>query len=57
MKVLGNILWIVFTGVPMAIDCFVFGLILCCTIIGVPFGKQHFKIARLALAPFGIKVK
>lgn len=57
MKVLGNILWIVFTGVPMAIDCFVFGLILCCTIIGVPFEKQHFKIARLALAPFGIKVK
>ncbi len=41
----------------MAIDCFVFGLILCCTIIGVPFEKQHFKIARLALAPFGIKVK
>ena len=52
-----NIFWIILTGVPMAIDNFVFGVLLCCTIIGIPFGKQYFKIARLALAPFGVKIK
>ena len=52
-----NIFWIILTGVPMAIDNFVFGAVLCCTIIGIPFGKQYFKIARLALAPFGVKIK
>lgn len=52
-----NIFWIILTGIPMAIDNFIFAVVLCCTIIGIPFGKQYFKIARLSLAPFGVKIK
>ena len=51
-----NILWIILTGVPMAIEHAVTGLVLCITIIGIPFGLQHFKIAKLALMPFGSSV-
>ena len=52
-----NILWIVLSGVPLAIVSFIIGTILCITIIGIPFGLQHYKIAKLALAPFGTSVK
>ena len=52
-----NIIWIVLSGVPMAIFNFVLGTILCITIIGIPLGLQYYKIAKLALAPFGTKVK
>ena len=48
-----NILWIVFGGVEMAMTHAILGLIFCITIIGIPFGKQHFKLAVLALMPFG----
>ena len=51
-----NILWIILTGVPMAIEHAVTGLVLCCTIIGIPFGLQHLKMAKLALMPFGTSV-
>lgn len=51
-----NILWIVLTGVPMAIEHALTGLFLCCTIIGIPFGVQHLKLAKLALMPFGASV-
>lgn len=56
-SVILNVLWIILSGVPMAIANFVWGLILCCTIIGIPFGIQFIKIAKLALAPFGTSVK
>lgn len=48
-----NILWIVLSGIPLAIESVVMGIILCVTIIGIPFGLQHFKIAKLALMPVG----
>ena len=51
-----GILWIILTGVPMAIEHAVTGLALCCTIIGIPFGLQHFKHAKLALMPFGARI-
>ena len=51
-----NILWIILTGVPMAIEHAVTGLVLCCTIIGIPFGLQHLKMAKLALMPFGTSI-
>jgi len=34
-----------------------FGFLLCITIIGIPWGKQHFKMAALSLAPFGKDVE
>ena len=51
-----NIFWIIITGVPMAIEHFVIGLVLCCTLVGFPWGLQHFKIAKLAFAPFGAEI-
>jgi len=53
MKTLGNILWLLLIGLWSAIGYFVMGLILCITIIGIPFGKQCFKLAKLVLTPFG----
>ena len=53
MRTLGNIIWIVFGGFMMAVEYFVAGFALCCTIIGIPFGRQHFKLMRVAFFPFG----
>lgn len=53
MNVLGNIIWIVFGGLLLALEYFIGGLILCCTIIGIPWGIQVMKIGVLALLPFG----
>ncbi|MCL1975820.1 MAG: YccF domain-containing protein [Firmicutes bacterium] len=55
-SLLANILWILISGIPLAVCAAVNGLLLCCTIIGIPFGLQCFKIAKLALMPFGAKV-
>ena len=51
-----NVLWIIFGGLVMAINCVFWGLLLCVTIIGIPFGKQYFKLAKLALMPFGATI-
>ena len=51
-----NILWIIFGGLELAVTNAVFGLILCVTIVGIPFGLQFFKIAKVALVPFGAEV-
>ena len=50
---LGNILWIIICGIELCIAHLFFGLLLCITIIGIPFGLQNFKLAKLALIPFG----
>jgi len=52
-----NIIWIVFGGVQLAICHFSWGILFHITIIGIPFGRQHFKLAKLALMPFGATVK
>jgi uncharacterized membrane protein YccF (DUF307 family) len=51
-SLLGNILWFI-PGLILAVGYFLGGVILCITIIGIPFGIQAFKFAALALAPFG----
>ena len=51
-----NIIWVVIGGIPLAICAAMNGLILCVTIIGIPFGLQCFKIAKLALMPFGARI-
>lgn len=53
MSILGNIIWLVFGGFFMALEYLVSGFLLCCTIIGIPFGLQVFKIGLVALLPFG----
>lgn len=56
MRVLGNILWIILGGLAIAIGWAVVELILCISIIGIPFGLQSFKMAKLALWPFGAEI-
>ena len=51
-----NVIWAIFGGLEIALVCCCFGLIFFVTIIGIPFGKQFFRIAKLALRPFGAKV-
>lgn len=51
-----NIIWLIVSGVPLALEHAVFGCLLCVTIIGIPFGMQQFKLAKLALMPFGSEV-
>jgi uncharacterized membrane protein YccF (DUF307 family) len=53
LYILMNILWIIFGGFWISLTHLVFGLLLCITIIGIPWGIQHFKMVGLALAPFG----
>ncbi len=53
MSFIGNILWLVFGGLLVAIIYFIVGLLFCITIIGIPFGVQLFKFGVFALFPFG----
>lgn len=48
-----NIIWLVVSGLPLALEHIIFGGIHCITVVGIPFGLQHFKLAQLALMPFG----
>lgn len=52
-----NVLWFIISGAILALGNALMGLILCVTIIGIPFGMQFFKIAKLALRPFGASVE
>jgi len=56
MKLIGNLIWLVFGGFFSAVAYFFIGILWCLTIIGIPFGKQCFKLAKLYLWPFGTKV-
>ena len=51
-----NILWLLVTGLPMALGLALNGLLFCITIVGIPFGMQCFKLAKLALMPFGATI-
>lgn len=57
MKLLGNIVWLLFGGIFLALEYVIAGIFLCITIIGIPFGIQVFKLASLALWPFGREVR
>ena len=54
---IGNLLWIFFLGWELALSHLFAGLLLCITIVGIPFGLQHFKLAKLAFVPFGATIK
>ena len=53
MRTIGNILWIIFAGIWLAIGYAIAGFLMCLTIIGIPFGIQAFKLAGFSLWPFG----
>jgi len=53
MSTLGNLIWLIFGGFLVFLEYMIAGFLLCLTIIGIPFGIQAFKLAALALWPFG----
>lgn len=57
MNLLLNIIWLIFGGFLLVLGYLLGALLLCITIIGIPFGIQCFKLAGLALAPFGREVR
>jgi len=56
MNLFGNIIWLIFGGLMAALGYFLGGIVLCVTVIGVPWGLQCFKLAGFVLWPFGKKV-
>jgi uncharacterized membrane protein YccF (DUF307 family) len=57
MRTIGNILWLVLAGFWLALGYAAAGLLLCLTIIGIPFGIQAFKLALFSFWPFGRAVE
>jgi len=53
MNFIGNFFWLIFGGILIALVYYIIGLIMCITIVGVPFGVQLFKLGTFALRPFG----
>ena len=51
-----NMIWILASGLILALESVILGCLLCVTVVGIPFGLQHFKLAQLALMPFGAEV-
>jgi uncharacterized membrane protein YccF (DUF307 family) len=56
MSCLGNIVWLIFGGLVVGIGYIIGGLLLCLTIIGIPFGVQSIKLGFATFAPFGKEV-
>lgn len=52
-----NVIWWFLGGIPIALTHLAWGVIFCITVVGIPFGMQHFKLMRLALFPFGKSVQ
>jgi uncharacterized membrane protein YccF (DUF307 family) len=53
---LGNVIWLIFFGVELALAHLVAGLLLCLTVVGIPLGLACFKLIPLALLPFGKEI-
>lgn len=56
LSLIMNILWILLGGIWICLSHVFWGLVLGITIIGIPFARQHFKLAALALTPFGKEI-
>lgn len=56
LSLIMNVIWIVLGGIEIALMHVTLGIGFCITIVGIPFGLQHFKMALLALVPFGKKI-
>ncbi|GAA2302246.1 YccF domain-containing protein [Actinomadura luteofluorescens] len=55
-SLIGNIIWIVFAGWWLALGHLVTGVLLCITIIGIPFGIANFKLIPISLTPLGMEI-
>ena len=57
MNSIGNIFWLILGGIIIALIYYIVGLLLCITIVGIPFGLQHFKMAIGSIFPFGKEIR
>jgi uncharacterized membrane protein YccF (DUF307 family) len=57
LTVFMNVLWLLCGGIWIALSHLVIGLLLTITLVGIPFGRQHFKLVALALSPFGREIE
>lgn len=57
LGLIGNIIWVIFSGFWLCLLHVLFGILFCVTIIGIPFGIQHFKLAKISLMPIGKRVE
>lgn len=57
LNTLMNVIWLIFGGFIIALSHIFWGIVLAITIIGIPFARQHFKLAGVALTPFGRSIK
>ena len=57
MRLLGNLIWLVFGGIIISIEYLISSILLMVTIIGIPFGIQTLKLAIVALWPFGTEIR
>ncbi|WP_144392928.1 YccF domain-containing protein [Pleionea sediminis] len=56
LNLIANIIWLVFGGIFVVFSHLFWGVVLCLSIIGIPFGIQHFKMVRLGFTPFGREI-
>jgi uncharacterized membrane protein YccF (DUF307 family) len=56
LATLMNIIWLLLGGIWIALSHAIIGFLFFLTLIGIPFGRQHFKMASIALSPFGKKI-
>jgi uncharacterized membrane protein YccF (DUF307 family) len=57
LPMLMNVIWVVVGGIWVALTHLVFALLLAITIIGIPFAKQHMKLAAFSFTPFGLSIR
>jgi uncharacterized membrane protein YccF (DUF307 family) len=56
MSIIGNIIWIIFGGLFIFIEYLIAGVLMCLTIVGIPFGLKILQLSILGLSPFGQRV-
>lgn len=57
MSIIGNIIWIIFGGIFIFLEYLIAGVLMCLTIVGIPFGIKIMQLSILGLAPFGQRVE
>ncbi|MFS8616904.1 MAG: YccF domain-containing protein [Solitalea sp.] len=57
MRIIGNLVWLIFGGIFICLEYLIAGVVMLLTIIGIPWGLQCFKLAVLALWPFGREIR
>jgi uncharacterized membrane protein YccF (DUF307 family) len=55
-SLIGNIIWIILVGWGLALGHLTSGILLCCTIIGIPLGLANFKLIPISLLPLGVRI-